>query len=297
VGGASSIAKKLNVSDLVIGLTIVSFGTSAPELIVAILASAEGRSEIVIGNVLGSNIFNTLMILGVSAIIYPLTVQRNTVWKEIPMSLLAALLMAVAANDALIDGTATSIIMRSDGLMLLAFFIIFIYYTFNISKKNVEPLDMATEEVPLSKSIMMVLAGLAGLVFGGRWIVDGAVQIATNLGVSETIISLTIISIGTSLPELATSAVAAYKRNADIAVGNVVGSNLFNIFLILGVGATIRPLPFNQESNIDVGLNIISSLLLFVFLFTGKGRKIERPEGIVFVFIYTTYILYRIFSQ
>ena len=246
VEGASSIAKKLNVSELVIGLTIVSFGTSAPELVVTILASAEGRSEIVIGNVLGSNIFNTLMILGISAIIYPLTVQRNTIWKEIPLSLLAALLVAITANDIWIDGAATSVINRSDGLMLLSFFLIFIYYTFTSIRKNREGLIDApiAEEVPFYKSILLIFGGLAGLVFGGRWIVDGAVQMATSLGVSETIISLTIISVGTSLPELATSAVAAYKRNADIAIGNVVGSNLFNIFLILGVGATVRPLPF-----------------------------------------------------
>lgn len=297
VEGASSIAKKLKVSDLVIGLTVVSFGTSAPELIVAVLASAEGRSEIVIGNVLGSNIFNTLVILGVSAVIYPLTVQRNTVWKEIPMSLLAALLVAVAANDVWLDGSTFSVINRSDGLMLLAFFIIFIYYTFNISRKNVEPLNSPVEETPVWKSLGMVAGGLIGLILGGRWIVDGAVQIAFTLGVSETIISLTIISVGTSLPELATSAVAAYRRNADIAVGNVVGSNLFNIFLILGVGATIRPIPFNPQSNIDVGLTIISSFLLFAFLFTGRGRKIERPEGVIFILLYVAYIGYRIMHQ
>jgi cation:H+ antiporter len=297
VSGASSIAKKLNVSDLVIGLTIVSFGTSAPELVVAVLASLEGKSEIVIGNVLGSNIFNTLAILGVSAIIYPLTVQRNTVWKEIPMSLLAALLVGITANDVWLDYSAFSVISRSDGLMLLAFFIIFIYYTFNISRKSTDQMDIGTEEVPVLKSILLILAGLAGLVLGGRWIVDGAVQIATSLGVSEAIISLTIISVGTSLPELATSAVAAYKRNADIAVGNVVGSNLFNIFLILGVGATIRPLPFNLQSNIDVFLTIISSFLLFAFMFTGKGRKIERAEGIIFILIYVGYVLFRVLHQ
>jgi cation:H+ antiporter len=298
VEGASAIAKKFQVSDLVIGLTIVSFGTSAPELVVAILASAEGRSEIVIGNVLGSNIFNTLMILGISAIIYPLTVQRNTIWKEIPLSLLAALLVAITANDVLIDGALTSVISRSDGLMLLSFFIIFIYYTFNISRKNLDPLlETPVEDISLLKSIMLVFAGLAGLVFGGRWIVDGAVEMATSFGVSETIISLTIISIGTSLPELATSAVAAYKKNADIAIGNVVGSNLFNIFLILGVGATVRPLPFNLESNIDVALTIFSSALLFAFMFTGKGRKVEKPEGIIFVVIYVVFVGYRIWSQ
>lgn len=297
VEGASSIAKKLQVSNLVIGLTVVSFGTSAPELIVAVLASAEGKSEIVIGNVLGSNIFNTLMILGISAIIYPLTVQRNTVWKEIPMSLLAALVVGITANDFLLDRAPASLISRSDGLMLLSFFIIFLYYTFNLSRKNKEQADSSPNDLPLSRSVLLVLGGLVGLILGGRWIVDGAVQIANTLGVSETIISLTIISIGTSLPELATSAVAAYKRNADIAVGNVVGSNIFNVFLIMGVGASIRPLTFNLQSNIDVGLTVFSSFLLFLFLFKENDRRLEKSEGIIFVFLYVAYVGFRIYTS
>lgn len=291
VNGASAIARRFNISDLVVGLTVVAFGTSTPELFVNILASAKGNAEIAIGNVLGSNIANVFLILGISAIIYPLSVSKGTVWKEIPFSLLAAVVLGLMANDQMIDGASASLLTRIDGVVLLAFFTIFLYYSFSIANA-IEGLDelLPTETQSVAKSCRLVLIGLAGLTLGGKWIVDGAVTIATSFGMSESMVGLTIVAIGTSLPELATSAMAAYKKNVEIAVGNVVGSNIFNIFLVLGISATIKPLPFETRSNRDIGLVIFSSLLLFLFMFTGQKRSLERWEGIVFLILYAGYV-------
>jgi cation:H+ antiporter len=294
VDGASSLAKKLKIPVIVIGLTIVAFGTSAPELIVNIFASAQGRTEIAIGNILGSNIFNVFLILGISAIIFPLAVKKNTVWKEIPLSLLAAIALGLMANDVLFDGAATSAITRIDGLMLLAFFVIFMWYIYGISKREGDEEEVKIKEFGVPKSLLFIALGLVCLVFGGKWIVDGAVQIAITLGVSESLIGLTIVAAGTSLPELATSAVAAYKHNADIAVGNIVGSNIFNIFLILGVSSVIRPLPFRETSNVDVMMTVAASLALFAFMFIGKKQFLERWQGVFFVLTFIVYIAFAI---
>jgi cation:H+ antiporter len=291
VEGASSIAGQFHISDLVIGLTIIAFGTSTPELFVNIIASLKGNTDIAIGNVLGSNISNIFLILGISSIIFPLSVSKGTVWKEIPFSLLAVFILGIMANDHLIDRTGFSILSRADGIIFLSFFVIFIYYTFGIAKR----IDGMEELVPkeqhaLYKSILMILLGLAGLTLGGKWIVDGAVYFATTFGMSESLVGLTIVAVGTSLPELATSAVAAYKRNVEIAVGNVVGSNIFNIFFVLGISSTIKPLPFKSTSNMDLGVVIIASLLLFMSMFTGQKRSLDRWEGVLFVVIYAVYI-------
>lgn len=290
VDGASSIAARFNIPNLVIGLTIVAFGTSAPELFVNLIASFNGNTEIAIGNVLGSNIANVLLILGVAAVIYPLSVQSSTVWKEIPFSLLAAVALWVLANDILLDGAAGSVIGRSDGIILLLFFSIFMVYVFEISFRH-KPAeeDIAVSKLSVTKSVVFILAGLAGLVFGGKWIVEGAIHIANLLGVSESLIGLTVVAVGTSLPELATSAVAAYRKNVDIAVGNVVGSNIFNIFLVLGTSAIIKPLPFKPSSNFDMYVVMLSSALLFAFLFLGKRQRIERWQGIMFLVLYIGY--------
>ena len=298
VNGASAIAKKFNVSDLVIGLTVVAFGTSSPELFVNILASAQGNTDIAIGNVLGSNISNVFLILGVSSLIYPLSVTKGTVWKGIPFNLLAVLVLGLMANDQLIDNKGYSNLTRIDGLVLLGFFSIFLYYSFSIAKA-IEGMD---EHVPgkkhgITKSVLMVIAGLIGLTLGGKWIVDGAVALATNFGMSESLVGLTIVAVGTSLPELATSAVAAYKKNVEIAVGNVVGSNIFNVFLVLGISSTIKPLPFHTRNNLDIGVVILSTLLLFFSMFTGKKRLIDRWEGGVFVVLYFGYIIFRILND
>jgi len=298
VEGASAIARRFNISDLVIGLTVVAFGTSTPELFVNVLASLQGNTAIAIGNALGSNIANVFLILGISSVIYPLSVSKGTVWKEIPFSLLAIIVLGVMANDQLIDGGDSSMLTRIDGLVLLAFFMIFLYYSFSIAKA-IEGMD---EHVPaktrsVTKSCLLVALGLVGLTLGGKWIVDGAVTLATSFGMSESLVGLTIVAVGTSLPELATSAMAAYKRNVEIAVGNVVGSNIFNIFFVLGISSTIKPLPFENRSNLDIGVVVVSSLLLFMFMFTGKKRSLDRWEGIVLLLLYSGYIAFMIITE
>jgi cation:H+ antiporter len=297
VNGGSSIGKRLNISDLVIGLTVVAFGTSLPELFVNIFASIRGDTDIAIGNVLGSNIANICLILGLSAVIFPLAVGKGTVWKEIPLSLLAALLLGIMANDHLIDKSDTSMLTRIDGLVFLAFFIIFLYYSFGIAKQ-IDGIDkhLPQKECGLFKSSLMIVIGLAGLSMGGNWIVKAAVQIASRLGVSQSLIGLTIVAVGTSLPELATSVVAAYKKNAEIAVGNVIGSNIFNIFFVLGLSSIIKPLPFNLGDNMDIGMVILASLLLFLWMFTGRKRCLDRWEGIVFLILYGGYITFLVFK-
>ena len=295
VDGASSIARRFRVSELVIGLTVVAFGTSTPELFVNIVASLQGNSEIAIGNILGSNIANILLILGVSSVICPLSVTKGTVWKEIPFSLLAAIVLGLMANDQLLDKNGISVLTRIDGLVLLCFFIIFLYYSVSIAKE-IEGMEahVPLKEHGMAKSFLLVVSGFAGLCIGGDWIVQGAVNLAVKLGISQSVVGLTIVAIGTSLPELATSAVAAHKGKPDIAVGNVVGSNIFNIFFVLGVSAIIKPIPFHSRSNIDIGVVILASLLLFTFMFTGQKRSIDRWEGIVSLMLYGAYLVFQI---
>jgi cation:H+ antiporter len=292
VDGAASVAKKFNISSIVIGLTIVAFGTSAPEFVVNIFASVKGNSEIAIGNILGSNIVNIFFILGIAAVIHPIVAKENTAWKEIPLSLLAAIILGVLANDALIDGGSFSGLTRIDGIVLLSFFIIFMYYTFGISKVTGDEENIEIKLLSSGKAAIFILGGLTGLIVGGKWIVDGAVKIAEFFDVSQSLIGLTVVAIGTSLPELATSAVAAYKKQADIAIGNVIGSNIFNTFWILGVSAVIRPLPFLRDSNPDILMSIFASALLFAILFIGKRHIVERWQGYLMIAIYIGYIVF-----
>lgn len=292
VSGASSLAFKLGVAPLVIGLTIVAFGTSAPELIVNLMASISGNTDIAIGNILGSNIVNILIILGVSAIIYPITVQKSTIWKEIPFALLAVIVMAFMASDALIDGASSSYLSRIDGLVLISFFVIFLYYIVGLAKQSPSDSAEKPKEMSLTHSVMYIIVGLVGLVVGGKWIVDGAVIFAKSFGVSESLIGLTIVAIGTSLPEFATSVVAAYKKNSDIAIGNIVGSNIFNIFWILGISAFIAPLPFAPALTVDILVTLLATLLLFLALFVGKRHTLEKWQGVVFILLYVGYIAF-----
>lgn len=292
VEGSSSLAKRLNVSDLVIGLTVVAFGTSLPELVVNIFASLGGNSGITVGNIIGSNLFNLLLILGISAIIYPIIVTHSTVWKEIPLSLLAALMVGILANDVFFDKGTINTVTRIDGFVLLAFFAIFMYYVFELAKSGKMKAEK-TEEYGITKTIFMIIGGLIGLMVGGKMVVEGAVQLAISFGVTETLIGLTIVAAGTSLPELATSAVAAFKKKSDIAVGNIVGSNIFNIFLVLGISATIRPIVFSSGTNLDIFVLIFSTLLFMLFMFIGKTKKImNRWKGITFITIYLAYLAY-----
>jgi len=297
VDGASALARKLAVSDLVIGLTVVAFGTSLPELAVNVFASVKGSAGIAIGNILGSNIANILLILGVSGIIWPLVVTKGTVWREIPLSLLAAILLGVMANDKLIDNAESSALTRIDGLVLLSFFVIFIYYSFTIAKRIEGAEDLLRrKELTIRKVITLIVFGLVALILGGKFVVDGAVNLANVLGVSQSTIGLTIVAVGTSLPELATSAVAAYKKNSEIALGNVLGSNIFNIFFVLGTSSLIRPLPFQPRSNLDICVVVLASTLLFIFMFTGKRHKLDRWEASLFLAMYAGYICFIILN-
>jgi cation:H+ antiporter len=292
VDSAAAFARSLNIPNIVIGLTIVAFGTSAPELVVNIFAALQNSSEIAIGNVTGSNLFNIMVILGISAIAYPLSVRSNTTWVEVPLCLLAALVLLVMANDVFLEQAPVSFIGRSEGIILLLFFLIFLAYNFQLAKKGDLSEDIVVKTISRTKSVVLIIAGLILLVAGGRLIVNAAITIARDFGLSERIIALTIISAGTSLPELATSVVAAFKKNTDIAIGNIVGSNIFNIFLVLGATAVINPVQILSGSNIDLMLNALVSLLLFIFIFTGKGRRIERTEGIIFLMMYGGYLFY-----
>jgi cation:H+ antiporter len=290
VDGASALAAKFNVPNIVIGLTIVAFGTSSPELVVNSIAAMNGNTEIVLGNVIGSNIFNVAAILGISALIFPLAVQKNTTWIEIPLSLLAALVVLVLANDMLLDNDSANAITRTEGIVLLLFFLIFIGYNIKVAMSGDSSDTVEVKSYPVWKSVLVLVLGLGMLVLGGRLIVTHAVKIAQLIGLSERIIALTIVSIGTSLPELATSIVAVRKKNVDIAVGNVVGSNIFNIFFILGISATISDVTIRAEHQFDLLSNIMFGLLLFAFIFIGKGHRVERWEGILFILGYFAYI-------
>ncbi len=291
VDGSSSIAKRFGVSDLIIGLTIVSFGTSAPEMLVNVMASLRGAGDIVIGNVIGSNIANIFLILGVAALIYPLNVKTTTTWKEIPLNILAAVIVLVMVNDTFLDG-AQSVISRSDGLILIMFFIIFIAYTVGLAKNGAEKIE--NQKLSSLRASLMVIGGMFGLFYGGKWVVEGAVQIAGNFGLSEAMIGATIVALGTSLPELAASAVAAYKKRTDIAIGNVVGSNLFNIFWVLGLSATMNPVSFSSKLNTDVIIFLFATVLLFIFAINGGRHHIEKREGVIFLFCYVAYIVFLI---
>jgi len=294
VDGGSALARRLNVSSMVIGLTIVAFGTSAPELVVNLISSFQGNSALALSNVLGSNIFNIFAILGITALIIPLGVNKSTTWIEIPLTVLAAVLLLILAN-----GEPAGIVTRAEGFCLLCFFAVFISYTLFLAKQGIQPEETEIRIKPYSipKSALFILLGLGGLIGGGQLLVKGAVSLAQMAGIPERIIGLTIISIGTSLPELATSLIAARKKNADMAIGNVVGSNIFNTFLILGASSLAAPLHISADSHTDLRLNLIASLLLFLFVFTGKGRKINRWEGAVFVIIYVIYLISLILNK
>ena len=296
--GAAAVAKKFQISDLVIGLTIVAFGTSAPELVISVMSALGGSADMAIGNVVGSNIFNVLMIIGVTAMVLPIKVGDGTMNKEIPLVILSSIVLAVMANDVWLDGGCNNIISRIDGLVLLAFFLIFLRYTFAIARNGGEEAEgEKIKEMPIWKSALFIVGGLAGLVLGGQLFVDGASGIASALGVSESTIGLTIVAGGTSLPELATSVTAALKKNSGIAIGNVIGSNLFNIFFVLGCSATISPLPMGGINNIDMLVLIGSALLFWLVGWFFKKRTITRVEGVLLVMGYIAYTAFLISQQ
>lgn len=294
--GAAAVAKRFRISDLVIGLTIVAFGTSAPELVISILSAINGSAEMSIGNVVGSNIFNVLMIIGCTALVLPMKVGEGTMSKEIPLVILASIVLALFANDVWLDGGSANVISRIDGLVLLGFFLVFMRYTFAIARNGG---DEAAEEqkikiLPGWKSAIFIVGGLLGLVGGGQLFVEGASGIARALGVSESVIGLTLVAGGTSLPELATSITAALKKNSGMAIGNVIGSNLFNIFFVLGCSASIAPLPIGNINNVDMMVLIGSAVLFWLVGWFFKKRTITRPEGALLVICYIAYTTYLI---
>lgn len=297
--GSAAVAKRFRISDLVIGLTIVAFGTSAPELVISVLSALNGSAEMAIGNVVGSNIFNALMIIGCTALVLPIKVGEGTMSKEIPLVILSSLVLFVCANDMMLDREAVNVISRSDGFVLLAFFLIFMRYTFAIARNGADEAgeEQKIKEMPVWKSVLYIAGGLAGLIFGGQLFVDGASGLARSWGVSESVIGLTLVAGGTSLPELATSVTAALKKNPGIAIGNVIGSNLFNIFFVLGCSATVSPLPMGNINNLDLSVLIASSLLLWLVGWFFRKRTITRLEGALMVGCYVVYTAYLIAQQ
>lgn len=300
VDGSSSIARRFGISPFFIGLTIVAFGTSTPELVVSVLASLRGSSGIALGSLIGSNISNTLLILGVAAMVRPLLVKRNTINKEIPFSLLAILAVGILVNDFLIDKISPSGLTRIDGLVLILFFSIFIFYTFGIIREKENIFQKTVGEIKAeepkeynnSTAISLIVAGLFGLAIGGRWIVDGATQLASYFGMTEALIGLTIVALGTSLPELATSVTAARRGQTDMAVGNVVGSNIFNFLWVLGLSAVIAPIGFNSILNFDILVLIIITVLLLFLIYIGRRNVLARREGIILVGLYVLYMVF-----
>ena len=288
--GAASIAKRFRLSDLVIGLTVLAFGTSAPELTVSLMAALKGSADIAIGNVIGSNIFNILAIVGITALIMPLTMSNSTIRIEIPLTILSSAVLFFMANDRLFDMAGENVITRTEGFVLLAFFLIFLFYTFNMSKGEESPGQVRQFALPLS--IIMVIGGLVALVFGGDLFVDNAAMLAGRMGVSESVVAITIVAGGTSLPELVTTLVAAIKKRPGMAIGNIVGSNLFNMLLILGVSSSISPIRIQGITVVDYGIFILSAILLYVFgLFFGD-KTIKRFEGSILLSLFICYTVY-----
>ncbi|MDE6300475.1 MAG: calcium/sodium antiporter [Muribaculaceae bacterium] len=293
--GASSIARRMGISDLVVGLTVVAFGTSAPELVISVLSATAGNAQLAIGNVVGSNIFNILVIIGITAMVRPIVVQRSVMSLEIPMVILSSLVMLALGNSALIDGSGVNQVSRLNGIFLLVFFLLFMRYTFATAKSQetsapVPDGSQQVKEMPVWRASVYVVAGLAALVWGGDKFVDGASGIASSLGVSDAVIGLTIVAAGTSLPELATSIVAAVKGKSDMAIGNVIGSNIFNILMVLGLSATITPLPFGSIGNLDLFTLLGASVLFYLFGWLFRERTITRAEGAVMAAGYVGYV-------
>ncbi len=295
IEGSSSLARRLDVPEFVIGLTLVAFGTSLPELTVNVQASLKGASEITLGNVIGSNIANILLILGVAGLIRPLSVHRTFVKKEIPLNFLSILILFAMVSDKLLDGSKNAYVSRSEGLVLITTFVGYLYFLAAFLERETNGYEEPKLTIP--KASLMIGMGIAGLILGSKWAVDGGVNLATLLGVSQVIIGLFLIAIGTSLPELLTSAVAAYKGNPDIALGNVAGSNIFNVSLVLGTSALLNPIPVPERVFKDLFLLFFATLILFIFSVAGKRYYVSRFEAFLFLVIYSAYSVYSWYTE
>lgn len=299
VEGSSNLASKMGISELIIGLTIVSIGTSMPELIVNIIASFEGSAAVAIGNVFGSNIANLLLILGFTALLKPLPVQRNTVLSEIPYSIAAILLIGFLANARVwgVPSDDMQGLSRLDGVLIMVFFIIFFAYIFLVAREDRKRFLDSDDKIissgsPVWKDLALVVVGMVMLFFGGKWVVEGAIFLAQQIGMSETFISLTVVAIGTSLPELVTSVRSAAKGSTDLAVGNVVGSNIFNALWILGLSCNIKALPFDKIANFDLLIVVVATILVILLMIISRTMIIKRWHGAVLL---TAYVAYNIF--
>ncbi len=292
VEGASQIAKILRISPLLIGLTIVAFGTSSPEATVSILAALDGSAEVSLGNVIGSNIFNITLVVGLTALLNPLKVESETIRKEIPFTLLGSTVLLVLISDVVLQGFTENLITRSDGLIFLLIFSIFMYYIFEVARNSRDKMEAveSSEKAAWGKNSIRTVVGLAAIIFGGELVVRNSTDIAVSLGMSETLVGLTIVAIGTSLPELVTSIMAAIKKQSEIALGNIVGSNIFNIFFVLGTSSLITPLPVNSKVFVDIGLMLILTVILLVFSRT--NYRIGKIEG---SFLAVAYVVYLVF--
>lgn len=299
VEGASSLAIRFRIAPIVIGLTVVALGTSAPELVVSLTSAIRGNTDIALGNIVGSNILNILLVLGISAVIYPLTVAKNTTWKEIPFSFLAAILlvilgMQIPINTGSFDYLTTTsrelagVINRSGGLVLLSFFILFLYYTFGITKVTGNSV-IIIKKLTLPNIMLLIALGLFGLTIGSNIAVNNAISIARLLNVSETLIGFTLVAVGTSLPELVTNISAARKKKSDIVLGNIVGSNIFNIFFVLGLTSLVKDIPIKAMQTVDIVILLMATLLLFISVFVWKRHTIGRKEGTIMILCYIAY--------
>lgn len=297
VSGSSSIAKIFKVPSLIIGLTIVAFGTSAPEAAVSITAALKGNNDMAIANVVGSNIFNLLLVVGVSSIINPIKVQKTTIIKEFPFAILASIVLIILSHDTKFQGYNINSLTRADGLILLSLFIIFIYYLIEmaITSKEEMNIEQNNENLSIGKSIIFSILGILGIIIGGDIVVNSASNIALNLGMSQNLVGLTIVAVGTSLPEFVTSIIAAKKGESDIAIGNVVGSNLLNILFVLGLSSTINNIQIQPIVFIDMLIMVFITILTYMFASTKK--TVSKGEGIVLSIIYIIYMIFIIIRQ
>jgi len=295
ISGASSIGLRFGLSQLIIGLTIVAIGTSLPELVINIFASINGNTDLAMGNVIGSNITNTLLVIGVAAIIFPIKVQRIINKRDIWFNLLASIMVLLLAND-FIFGRTKNQLNQVDGLILLSIIVFYLYLSFfKGTSANIDDGEKP-QVLPLSKSVVFILLGGLGLFLGGKWIIEGVAQLSADLGTSESALGLTLIAGATSLPELVTTIIAARKKNTDIAFGNAIGSNIFNVFLVLGSSALINPIHFELALNVHIGMLVLFSFLLMLFINTGKAKTtISRKEGILLLFGYFCFFFYSIY--
>ena len=291
VKGAASLARRLGVKPIVIGLTVIAFGTSAPELVVNLLSAWNGSPDLALGNIFGSNLANLLLILGLTAVMATIKIPEGTVWREIPFLLLASAAVLLLGCNHWLGAAGENILSRPDGLLMLALFGVFLYYTYTISRQKGSGDDEIAVYSHL-RSLGYILLGLVGLTAGGKLIVDSAVFIARELGASEHLIGATVIAIGTSLPELAASIVAAWRRQPELAVGNIVGSNIFNILFVLAMTAVLVPIPFGEAALIDGAFALLATLVLFFALFVGRRHHFERWQGVAFLFLYAAYITF-----